>query len=55
MRAIIKGTCKTAGIDYIAFTDMEKLTPTSKIVKGTVCSLAVRVHGVRLIDNMRLA
>ncbi len=55
MRAVIKATCRTAGIDYIAFTDSEKLVPTPKIVKNTVCSLAVRVHGVRLIDNMKLA
>ena len=55
MRRVIPATCPTAEIDYIAFTDFRSLKPTRKIVKGTVCSLAVRVHAVRLIDNMKLA
>jgi pantoate--beta-alanine ligase len=54
MRAVIKASCPTAKIDYIALTDPTTLTPVSKVTKGTVCSLAVKVHGVRLIDNMKL-
>jgi len=51
----IREICPTAKIDYIAFTDMKTLEPRKKqILPGTVCSLAVRVHGVRLIDNMKL-
>ncbi|MFZ1682583.1 MAG: pantoate--beta-alanine ligase [Candidatus Zixiibacteriota bacterium] len=54
MRAVIKGTCPTANIDYIAFTDTATLSASPRVTKGVVCSLAVRVHGVRLIDNMKL-
>ncbi len=54
IKAVIKATCPTANIDYIAFTDFESLTPVKKIVKGTICSLAVKIHHVRLIDNMKL-
>jgi pantoate--beta-alanine ligase len=54
MRAVIKATCPGAKIDYIAFTDTEKLAPAPRIIPGVICSLAVRVHGVRLIDNMKL-
>lgn len=54
MRAVILATCPSAKIDYIAFTDFESLKPYKKIIKGTICSLAVNLHGVRLIDNMRL-
>ncbi|MDH3889698.1 MAG: pantoate--beta-alanine ligase [candidate division Zixibacteria bacterium] len=54
MRAAIKATCVGAKVDYIAFTDAATLRPLSKVTKGTVCSLAVKVHGVRLIDNMKL-
>lgn len=54
MRAVIKATCPTANIEYIAFTDLDTLAPRKKIEKNTVSSLAVRVHGVRLIDNMKL-
>ncbi len=55
MRAVIKATCPSARIDYIALTDTTTLKPVSKVVRGTVCSLAVHVHGVRLIDNMKIA
>lgn len=55
MEAVIRATCPTGQIDYIAFTDMETLDQVKRIGRGTVCSLAVRVHGVRLIDNMKLA
>ena len=54
MRAVIKATCSTAGIDYIAFNEFSTLRPVKKIAKGTICSLAVIIHGVRLIDNMKL-
>jgi pantoate--beta-alanine ligase len=54
MKAVIKDTSPTANIDYIAFTDFESLAPTKKVVEGTICSLAVTVHKVRLIDNMKL-
>jgi pantoate--beta-alanine ligase len=54
MRAAIKNTCPSAEIDYIAFTDLKSLTPLTKVVRNTVCSLAVKVHGVRLFDNMKL-
>ena len=54
MRAVIKATSPKAKIDYIAFTEFDSLKPVSKAAKGTICSLAVRVHNIRLIDNMRL-
>ena len=54
MRDEILHICPSAVIDYIAFTDLETLKPVEKISADTVCSLAVRVHGVRLIDNMKL-
>ena len=55
MRAAIKATCPTAKIDYIAFNDADDLSPVKTVGKATVCSLAVFLHGVRLIDNMKLA
>ncbi|RME23573.1 MAG: pantoate--beta-alanine ligase [Candidatus Zixiibacteriota bacterium] len=55
MRAVIRATCPTAEIDYIAFTDYDNLKPVRRITKGIICSLAVRVHGIRLIDNMKLS
>lgn len=55
MRDVILANCPSAQIGYIAFTDTDKLEPAPRVVKGTVCSMAVRVHGVRLIDNMKLA
>ena len=53
MRAVIKATSPKAKIDYIAFTEFESLKPVSKASKSTICSLAVWLHNVRLIDNMR--
>lgn len=55
MRKVIRSICKTAEIDYIAFTDFDSLKPVKKADRNTICSLAVRVHGVRLIDNMRMS
>ena len=54
MRAVIKATSPKAKIDYIAFTKFDSLRPVSKSDKTTICSLAVWLHNVRLIDNMRL-
>jgi pantoate--beta-alanine ligase len=54
MEKIILTICPTAKIDYIAFTDMDTLEPIRKIDGACICSMAVRVHGVRLIDNMRM-
>lgn len=54
MRAVIAGTAPSAKIDYIAFTDFDTLEPTKLVRNGTICSLAVRVQGVRLIDNLAL-
>ena len=54
MAAVIKATCPSAKIHYIAFNDFNTLAPVNKIRRGTVCSLAVNVHGVNLIDNVKL-
>ena len=54
MRAVILATCPTAKISYIAFTDFDTLEPLNRVRHTTVCSLAVKVHGVNLIDNMKL-
>jgi len=54
MEKVIHGACPSAEIDYIAFTDLWSVQPAAAVRPGVVCSLAVRVHGVRLIDNMRM-
>jgi pantothenate synthetase len=54
MRAVIRATCSTAKIHYIAFTDFDTLQPVITVRRNTVCSLSVKVHGVSLIDNMRM-
>jgi pantoate--beta-alanine ligase len=54
IKATILNICPTAKIEYIAFTDFETIKETKTVVKGTICSLAVRVHSVRLIDNRKL-
>jgi len=43
-----------AQIDYIALVDPENLEPVKKIKKEVLLALAVKVGGVRLIDNMRI-
>ncbi len=53
MRAVIKSTCPSASVNYIAFTGFTTLEPLKLVESGCVCSLAVVVHGVRLIDNVR--
>jgi pantoate--beta-alanine ligase len=54
MRRVIAAASPTAKVDYIAFTDFATLRPVNKVTRETICSLAVWVHGVRLIDNMKL-
>lgn len=54
MRAVIRSTCPSGKIDYIAFTDMQTLEAVKTVKSGMVVSMAVRVHGVRLIDNTKL-
>jgi pantoate--beta-alanine ligase len=54
MRAVIAATCPSASIDYIAFNDIKTIAPHKIVTKGTVCSLAIRIGPVRLIDNMKL-
>ncbi len=54
MKKVIVKRCPSVEIEYIAFTQLDDLKPVSKIEKGTVCSLAARLHGVRLIDNLKL-
>ena len=54
MRAVIRATCPTAKIHYIAFTNFDTLQPVTTIRRNTVCSLSVKVHGVSLIDNMKM-
>ncbi|MCK4462258.1 MAG: pantoate--beta-alanine ligase [candidate division Zixibacteria bacterium] len=54
MRAVIKATCPTARIDYISLSDPTSFLPEYEVDRDTVCLLAVEVHGVRLIDNMKL-
>jgi pantoate--beta-alanine ligase len=55
MRKEIKKICPVAEVDYIAFTDFESLRPLKKVQKDCICSLAVKLYGVRLIDNMKMA
>lgn len=43
-----------AQIDYIALIDPENLEPVEKIEREVLLALAVRIGGVRLIDNMRI-
>jgi pantoate--beta-alanine ligase len=53
MRAVILSICPTASVNYVVFTEFNTLEPLKMIKTDCVCSLAVVVHGVRLIDNMR--
>ncbi|MFH1687623.1 MAG: pantoate--beta-alanine ligase [bacterium] len=55
MRRVILTTCPSAQVDYISFNGLVDLSTPARVVRGTICSLAVRVYGVRLIDNMKLA
>jgi pantoate--beta-alanine ligase len=55
MRQTLHDVSPSAKIDYIAFTDMETLSPRARIEEDTVASMAVRFDKIRLIDNMQLA
>jgi len=55
IRAVIRATAPTSRIDYVAFTDFATLQPVATVDRSTICSLAVRVRNVRLIDNMKMA
>ena len=54
MKKIIMEICRVAELDYIAFTDYDTLEPVKNVDRKTICSLGVRLYGVRLIDNMKL-
>ncbi|MBI5266110.1 MAG: pantoate--beta-alanine ligase, partial [candidate division Zixibacteria bacterium] len=54
IRAVIRATAPTAQVDYVAFTDCDTLQPVATVGRATICSLAVRVRQVRLIDNMKM-
>lgn len=54
IRREARQACKTVKFEYIEVTDGETLKPLASARKGSVISLAARVHGVRLIDNIRL-
>ena len=54
IRREAKRTCKTVRFDYVALTDYDSLKPLTRATKGAVISLAAKIHGVRLIDNIRL-
>jgi len=55
MLAEIKAICPSSQVDYISFNRLDGLHEVTRIAPGTVCSLAVRLYNVRLIDNLRLA
>ena len=54
MTEVINEKSPSAHIDYIAFTELKSLKDVKKAIPGTICSLAVRIYGVRLIDNMKI-
>ncbi|MBI5266016.1 MAG: pantoate--beta-alanine ligase, partial [candidate division Zixibacteria bacterium] len=47
-------TAPTAQVEYVAFTDCDTLQPVATVGRATICSLAVRVRQVRLIDSMKM-
>ncbi len=49
-----KRICPSVKFEYIAVTEYETLRPLRVLTKGAMISLAARIHGVRLIDNLRL-
>ncbi len=55
MRAALLATCPTAKIEYVAFNDFTTLEPVRSLRPNVVVSLAAVVHGVRLIDNLKLS
>jgi len=46
--------CPTVSFEYIAVTDFASLAELKTLRKGAILSVAANVHGVRLIDNLRL-
>ncbi len=54
IRSEAKTVCPTVKFEYVAVTDFETFAPLKALKKGAMISLAARVHGVRLIDNLRL-
>lgn len=51
-RSEAQKVCPGAAFDYIALTDQTSLQPLKVAKKGAVLSVAAKVHGVRLIDNL---
>lgn len=58
LRAIVRRearkVCPTVRFDYIALTDSKTIRPLTRAASGATISTAATVHGVRLIDNLRL-
>lgn len=54
IKAESKKICPSVDFDYIALTDARTLEPLKSAVSGSIISLAASVHGVRLIDNIKL-
>jgi pantoate--beta-alanine ligase len=50
IREII-ATAEDARIDYVALVDPETLEPVDRLAARTLAAVAVRIAGVRLIDN----
>jgi pantoate--beta-alanine ligase len=46
---------KSIEVEYIGFCDPEYLEPVDRAVSGTVVMIAVRIEGIRLIDNLRIS
>ncbi len=54
MRNKIFEIAPAAGVDYIEIADAETLAPVNTLAGDLLIALAVRIDGVRLIDNIRL-
>ncbi|MFQ5607501.1 MAG: pantoate--beta-alanine ligase [Candidatus Zixiibacteriota bacterium] len=54
VRREARSVCGSVKFDYVALTEFTTLRPLKVAQKGAVISLAAKVHGVRLIDNIRL-
>ncbi|CAN5839601.1 pantoate--beta-alanine ligase [soil metagenome] len=57
LRALLRRSLSTEGIEleYADVVDPETLQPQIRVGRGTVCAVAARVGGTRLIDNVVLA
>jgi pantoate--beta-alanine ligase len=53
MKTEIFNTAPDADIDYIEIADLSNLRPIREICGDMIIALAVRIDGVRLIDNFR--